>query len=276
MVSPEHKEVFPLAPEPIQNSDGFTKNDCERNAAMRFFDDFRREHPHLKTIVLQDALATNAPYIRYLEAHQLRYILGAKPKGHKFLFEYLEDNPNVQALDIKDPEGPVHRFKFLNGVPLNASNQDVNVNVLIYEEVRPGTKRNPAPKSKRFAWVTDLTLEKSNLMKIMRAGRSRWKIENETFNTLKNQGYHFEHNFGHGHQHLSAVFGSLAMLAFLTDQIELKCYGLFNDALDKMERLKYFREKVRWMFREFVLESWEYMYTAIAVGYKARLDFDTS
>jgi len=110
----------------------------------------------------------------------------------------------------------------------------------------------------------------------MRAGRSRWKIENETFNTLKNQGYNFEHNFGHGHQYLSTVFGNLMMLAFLVDQVELRCYGLFNDALEKMERLKYFREKVRWMFQDYILESWEYMYKAIAVGYKARLDFDTS
>lgn len=67
VVSPDEKEVIPLAPEPIQNTDGATKNDCERNASMRFWDDFRREHPHLKTIVLQDALVSNAPYIRYLE-----------------------------------------------------------------------------------------------------------------------------------------------------------------------------------------------------------------
>ena len=48
----------------------------------------------------------------------------------------------------------------------------------------------------------------------MRGGRARWKIENETFNTLKNQGYHFEHNYGHGEQHLSVVFAMLMMLAF--------------------------------------------------------------
>jgi len=276
IVSPEQKEVFPLAPEPIQNSDGSTKNDCERNASMRFFDDFRREHPHLKTIVLQGALATNAPYIKYLEAHKLRYILGAKPKGHKFLFAHLKGNSEAENLEFKDPEGTIHRFKFLNDAPLNKSNQDVRVNILVYEEIKPGTKRNPKPKSKHFAWVTDLTLEKSTLMKTMRAGRSRWKIENETFNTLKNQGYNFAHNFGHGHQYLSTVFGSLMMLAFLVDQVELRCYGLFNDALEKMERLKYFREKVRSMFQEYILESWEYMYKAIAVGYKARLDFDTS
>jgi hypothetical protein len=45
----------------------------------------------------------------------------------------------------------------------------------------------------------------------MRGGRARWKIENETFNTLKNQGYHFEHNYRHGTQNLSVVFAILMM-----------------------------------------------------------------
>lgn len=58
-------------------------------------------------------------------------------------------------------------------------------------------------------------------MKTMRAGRARWRIENETFNRLKNQGYHFEHNFGQGHKHLSSVFAQMMVLAFLIDQIEL-------------------------------------------------------
>jgi hypothetical protein len=40
----------------------------------------------------------------------------------------------------------------------------------------------------------------------MRGGRTRWKIANETCNTLKNQGYNFAHNDGHGEQHLSVVF----------------------------------------------------------------------
>jgi hypothetical protein len=40
----------------------------------------------------------------------------------------------------------------------------------------------------------------------MRGARARWKswkIENETFNTLKSQCCHFEHTFGHGHRHLA-------------------------------------------------------------------------
>ena len=50
----------------------------------------------------------------------------------------------------------------------------------------------------RCSWVTDIPLEAHNVEKVVRAARARWKIENEGFNTLKNQGYHLEHNFGHG------------------------------------------------------------------------------
>ena len=55
VVHPEQREVFPLAPEPIVKGDGATKNDCERNAAKRLLEDVRREHPHLKLIVVEDA-----------------------------------------------------------------------------------------------------------------------------------------------------------------------------------------------------------------------------
>ena len=76
LVHPDHKEVFPLAPEPILKQDGTTKNDCERNAAKRLLMDVRREHPHLKLIVVEDALASNGPHIRHLHALNLRFILG--------------------------------------------------------------------------------------------------------------------------------------------------------------------------------------------------------
>ena len=65
-------------------------------------------------------------------------------------------------------------------------------------------------------------------MKIMRGGRARWKIENETFNTLKNLGYNFERNYGHGKNYLSTIFCMLMMLAFLIDQIQEICCPLFR------------------------------------------------
>ena len=35
-----------------------------------------------------------------------------------------------------------------------------------------------------------------------------WRLP---FNTLKNHGYQFEHNFGHGHHHLSTVMAHIMM-----------------------------------------------------------------
>ncbi len=84
-VHPDHSEVLPTCSEMIIKQDGSTKNDCERNAAKRYLEGFRRDHPHLKVIVREDALASNAPHIHELEKHTLHYILGTKPKDHEYL-----------------------------------------------------------------------------------------------------------------------------------------------------------------------------------------------
>ena len=169
---------------------------------------------------------------------------------------------------MEGENGIRHRFRYVNNVSLNASNKGLKVNFLEYHETRPGTKKNPQSSTMRFSWVTDIELNRNNVMKIMRAGRARWRIENETFNTLKNQGYHFEHNFGHGNKHLSGVFGNLMLLAFLIDQIEMRCCGLFMATLENMERLKYLRDKIRRFILDFIVPDWETLYMSIVHGHQ--------
>jgi len=84
-------------------------------------------------------------------------------------------------------------------------------------------------------WVSDFTLTKKNAYTIMRGGRARWKIENETFNTLKNQGYNLGHNYGLGEKHLAVVFTMLMMLAFLVDQTQQLCCALFQSVWKNSE-----------------------------------------
>ncbi len=66
--------------------------------------------------------------------------------------------------------------------------------------------------------ITYIEVSEQTVRDIVKGGRARWKIENETFNTLKNQGYNFEHNYGHGNQNLSNVLAGLMLLAFMIDQ----------------------------------------------------------
>ena len=277
LIHPDRKEVLPLPPEMIIKQDGTAKNDCERNAAKRFFANFREAFPDLKVIVTEDALSPNAPHLRDLKKHNVRFILGVKPGDHQFLFDYLDAARReklTREFEIPDPNHPevIHKFLYLNEVPINKSNLDVEVNFLEYWQISPsGTKH--------FTWVTDIWITRKNAYDIMRGGRARWKIENETFNTLKNQDYHLEHNFGLGEQHLSAVFATLMVLAFLADQIQKLCWPMFEAAWHKYGSKKALWEAMRQIFKCFRLSSANILYDALVHGVKFQAPdilYDTS
>ena len=268
-VHPDHREVIPVFPEMITKQDGADKNDSERNAARRFFGEFRREHPHLKVIVVEDGLSSNGPHIRDLRQLDLRFILGAKPGDHQYLFAQVDlavEQGRVTECQYADPADPkkFHYFRFLNQVPLNQSNPDLLVNFLEYWQVDKNDKIT------KFSWVTDLPITRDNAFAIMRAGRARWKIENETFNTLKNQGYNLGHNYGLGKKNLSAVFAILMMLAFLLDQIQQMSCWLFQEAWAKAESKRYLWESIRAFFHNYRVDSIETILRAIAHGFERR------
>ncbi|MCP4339659.1 MAG: hypothetical protein GY799_12405 [Desulfobulbaceae bacterium] len=148
----------------------------------------------------------------------------------------------------------------MNEVSLNKSNPGLRVNVLEYWQ------HDSKGKEIMFSWVTDLPLTPENVYQIMRAGRTRWRIENVVFNTLKNQGYNLEHNFGLGQKHLSAVFHHLMMLAFLVDQIQQLCCPLFQAALKRCMRKKSLWQIIRSYFDLFVMPSMEVILQSIVAG----------
>ena len=265
VVHPDSSEVFSLAPEPIIKSDGSKKNDCERNASKRLLSTIKREHPHLKLIVIEDGLSSNGPHIRLLKSLNYRFILGAKESDHRFLFDWVKQTSTTRQVKIKTESGIHYQFRYLNGVPLNDTHFDVEVNFL---EVVETTAKG---KTRRFSWVTDIELTDANVMTVMRGGRARWKIENETFNTLKTQGYHFEHNYGHGHHHLSTVLAYLMMLAFLIDQIQQRCCQVFRQAKEKKKSKRALWEWYRSLFFNYELTGWDMMLGALAYGFSSTM-----
>ena len=264
IVHPALKPVLPItAPEPIQNSDGATKNDSERNASARYLERLREEHPKMKFIITEDGLSSNAPHIRKIQSLGMKFILSAKPGDHKYLFNHV----NSLGYEIRTAKRicnftgkrvlrrTVQKIRYINGVPLNESNSDLKVNFLELEETiekrvekishysngKPiGTCEWVEEKTTTFSWVTDIPLNDSNVFTIMEGGRKRWSIENETFNGLKNMGYNWEHNYGHGEDNLSTNFALLMMLAFAIDQIQELCCPLFRKVLKRVYNCKKF------------------------------------
>jgi len=272
IIHPVKREVIPLMPEPIVKHDGTDKNDCERNAAKRFIAKLRQDHPHLKFIVTEDSLSSNAPHIETLHAHGLHYILGVKEGDHAYLFQQVQAAEHAGRVTYYERHdraaGVVHRFRFVNQVPLNASNSDVRVNFIEYWEMS-------AERVQHFSWVTDLWVSRRNVYALMRGGRARWKIENETFNTLKNQGYNFEHNYGHGEQHLSVVFAILMMLAFLVDQVQQLCCALFQVVWAKLGSKRRLWERMRALFYDYAFASMRQLFEALWYGFKKLSPFVT-
>ncbi|HEY5865670.1 MAG TPA: hypothetical protein VI542_08995 [Candidatus Tectomicrobia bacterium] len=101
----------------------------------------------------------------------------------------------------------------------------------------------------------------------MQGGRARWKIEKETCHTRKNQGYHFEHNSGHGEKNLSVVFAMLMLLAFLVDQTQQLCCALFQAVWAKLGSKRLLWERMRARFYDYALTSMRQLFEALLYGF---------
>jgi hypothetical protein len=168
----------PSVVESIINADGNDKNDCERNAGKRLVGKIRATHPKLKIMITGDGLYSNQPFIDALKASHMSYVLVAKPTDHKALFQWIEELEPLQGvehMELIDAKGRRHRYRWVNQVLLNGSRNADHVNLFEYWLIvdQKATYHN--------SWVTDQQVSKQNVVELVKAGRCRWKIENETF-----------------------------------------------------------------------------------------------
>ena len=265
IVHPDLKTVLPLFHEPIRKEDGATKNDCEQNASKRLLPALKKAFPRLKMIILEDSLMGNGPHIKILRENGFSHITRVKYGSNKSLMDHAMDcmaKGETEEFEELGEDGVLRGYRFINQISINKTHKNLLINYLEYWEV------DKNGKEKNFNWITDITLSRDNVYHVMRAGRARWKIENETFNTLKNLGYNLEHNYGHGKKHLATVFALLMMLAFLIDQVqELSC-TVFNAARHRYHSKIAFWTKLKSMFTEHYIEDWETLYMGIIFGIK--------
>lgn len=263
LVHPDQAQVLPLFPEAITRQDGATKNDCERKASQRLLRQIREAFPTGSLRVVEDSLSGNGPHINLLKELNMGYIISVKPEGQESLFSEVQNRMvrgQTDEFEEKGSDGILRGYRWVNQVPLNQSHPDLPVNFLDYWEIREGKEFN-------FSWITEVPLTAKNVPLIMKGGRSRWKIENQTFNTLKNQDYEFEHNYGHGQQHLATVLAMLMMLAFLIDQVQEYGCAFFQAARQRFYSRTSLWIKIKGLFTEFFIENWEALWRGIIYGH---------
>jgi hypothetical protein len=211
LVAPGHTHVVPLEPEFIAPQDGAEKQDCESRAARRWLAAHGDHYARLNPVYLGDDLYSNQPMCEAVRAAGGHFLFVCKPLSHPLIAEYIAgaDLPSHSVRVKRGRAWAMHEFRWINAVPLRDSKDALAVN---WFEI---AIRDPAGKvTYRNSFITDLPVDRDNVAELAACGRARWKIENETFNVLKSNGYNLEHNFGHGKQNLAAVLVALNLLAF--------------------------------------------------------------
>lgn len=211
VVAPGHNRAIPLEPEFIVPQDGHEKQDCESRAARRWLAAHGAQYQPLDPVYLGDDLFSRQPICEAVLAAGGHFLFVCKPDSHPAIEDFLSGiNPETLTEHVrKGKKRTTYRYRWLNGVPLRGDEKSMSVNwfsLEICDDKGVVTYRN--------SFISDLPVDRGNVAAMAAAGRARWKIENEGFNTLKTKGYNLEHNFGHGQQHLSSVLATLNLLAF--------------------------------------------------------------
>jgi len=255
VMHPDMRQVIPLMPEEIRNTDGTEKQDCETNAAKRLIPKIRKDHPQLGLIIVGDDLFSRQPLIKTILSEGMHYILVVKETSHVAMFNTINQT-KLHEIRFIDKNKRTHIYEWLNDLPLIGSKDSISTNFFRYTIM--ATDENGNEKINfRNSWISDINLSKELIKHFVRGGRCRWKIENECFNTLKNQGYHIEHNYGHGEKNLCFNFLLLTLLAFFFHQIFELTDRLYQACRKKFGSKRHMWETLRSYVKILIFDTWE-------------------
>lgn len=260
LVAPGQKDVVALPPHFVQPQDGHDKQDCELAASARWLGQWGAHYAAWGITYLGDDLYCHQPHCERVLAQHADFLFTCKPESHATLYEWVTDlsrNGGVTTVVKTRRTGKkvfTDTWRYVNQVPLRNSEDALMVNwceLLTTDADGKGVFRN--------AWATSHDITADNVVELTAAGRARWKIENENNNTLKTKGYHFEHNFGHGNQHLSNLFATLILLAFLA-HTTLDCIDTsYRTVRDALPSRRTFFEHLRALIQYLPFDDWNHL-----------------
>ena len=215
-VTPGRGDVIALSPEFIRKEDGKTKADNEIVAAKRWLSRVEDHLSPLSVTVMGDDMFANQPFLTQVSEAEMNFLCICKPQSHRYLTEYIEslratgEIEHLTETEKSKRETRTITYEWIEDVPIRDGDDAMRANWLSVAILGKDGKRIYTN-----SFITNHPVSADTVASLVEAGRARWKIENEDINTLKTKGYHLEHNFGHGTNHLSETLATLNILAFL-------------------------------------------------------------
>ena len=262
MIMLEENRVLPLAPEFIEKQDGSEKQDCERNGFKRLLERHGQEYAAMGVTILGDDLYCNDPSCKAIKEAGLNFILTCKPSSHTDLSKSLSCYENMGMIKTVSQESfngkhwIIEECRYINEVPIRAGDDALKVNWIEYTVIQ----KNNNKRTYHNTFATDFPVSLENAIPIARDGRSRWGVENGGFNILKNKGFNFEHNYGHGKNNLASMLASMILLAFFVHTLCEICDENYAELRKTQGTRRAFSELMCICLDKFFFEDWDAFY----------------
>ena len=255
IVHPEQKQVLPLISEEIRNEDGKKKQDCEINASKRLIPKLKENYPGYRLVILGDGLYAKQTLIDLITENDYDFMLTVSPDYNVGFLEEVERRRGVGRIqNIKiNKKGKIYCYEWASSIAFKKTGETIDANyiglTIIDSKTGAVTYKN--------TWVTNLELAEEDIVDLVAAARSRWKVENEGFNILKNHDYELEHNYGHGAENLAFNFFQLTLLAHLYHQAHELGDEQYQKLREVKETKKNFWDSIRAAIRNILFFEWE-------------------
>lgn len=220
------------------NDKAYDKQDCELKAFKRLAEKLKKAFPRLPICILADALYANDPVMSICEKMEWKYIIALKDGSLPALQDCLKDDP------------PTHRNSFIHHPECLVKDTTIvqefywvedllhkkhTLHYLQCKETISNEKTNKSATT-NFVRITNLPTNKSTVKKLSKAGRLRWKIENEGFNEEKNNGYAMQHLYSRNSFKAQQNYYQSMLIAHLINQL-LEHTCKIQDLLKRFNKL---------------------------------------
>jgi hypothetical protein len=261
LCTPNMNVAIPLESELVIPQDGHEKQDCEREASKRWIKNYGTYYANKGAILLGDDIYSCEPICTAIKDAGMDFIFTCKPDSHKSLYDFI-DKAKPEIIVVRGKKGKTITYRFFNEIPINGA-YNFMVNWCSIEE-----KNSSDDILYKNAYATNLLITKENVEEIVGCGRTRWKIENEGFNTLKNHGYNFERNFGHGKQNLANVLAILNLLAYSFHTLAEFFDSKYKQIREQIKVRREFFEEIRTLTKYMVFSSWDHLFDTMLDSFK--------
>lgn len=217
-----------LASEPLANQNGkFDKQDCEQVAFKRLAAKVKAAFPRLAILVSADGLYCSGPVFDTIAQYGWKFAFTFKDESLKTLWKEIgQRSPTtIEQVVKKLPNGLwlKENTSFVGQLTYKGQEGLGYVEHQLYTDVDQPLERH--------VHLTNIAITTQNARQISRQGRMRWKIENEGFNTQKNQGFSLGHKYARKNFNAMKNYYLLVQIAHLITQLVEKLKG-FQSSLE--------------------------------------------